>query len=280
MPSNSSLENQIHFLQKNNLQKYIDLENSFYCGDAAGRKENKNLKIKKDFSSSDYKFATNLNLKFLTPENLFLKDYSRKLEKISKIVEFDPRKKIENDDNSEIQLVKSKFILLAGIQGSGKTTLALYLKNRYENEKNETCLILNQDQLKTKAKIIFEIKRQATNYDHIIIDRTHGKINDRKEIIEAATAAAVATGSNSNSTLISCYFLSISKEMTDHNLFYRKIIEPNSEAGEISSITVATTRKYFTDPEKSEGFEKVIRLKDDECIFQRPKSAYYNYFLV
>lgn len=38
----------------------VDMDESFFCGDAAGRK--------KDFSSGDFHFALNSGLKFLTPE--------------------------------------------------------------------------------------------------------------------------------------------------------------------------------------------------------------------
>ena len=41
----------------------VDLKDSFYCGDAAGRKDGKH----KDFSDSDYKFALNVGLPFKTP---------------------------------------------------------------------------------------------------------------------------------------------------------------------------------------------------------------------
>jgi DNA 3'-phosphatase len=49
----------------------IDLNNSFYVGDAAGRK--KKLNGKSDHSSADILFAANVNLPFLTPE-LFERD--------------------------------------------------------------------------------------------------------------------------------------------------------------------------------------------------------------
>merc|ERR1712029_273257 len=57
------------------LQKYkndgleIDMKNSFYCGDAAGRIR---IKGKKDFSCSDRLFAKNVGVKFYVPEELFL----------------------------------------------------------------------------------------------------------------------------------------------------------------------------------------------------------------
>ncbi|KAI5954098.1 pnk1 [Candida margitis] len=43
--------------------KVIDYENSFYVGDAAGRKQ--------DFSDSDFKFAENAKISFKTPEEFF-----------------------------------------------------------------------------------------------------------------------------------------------------------------------------------------------------------------
>jgi len=45
----------------------INWTDSFYCGDAAGRKE-----PTKDFSADDMLFSVNMGLKFYTPEMLFL----------------------------------------------------------------------------------------------------------------------------------------------------------------------------------------------------------------
>ena len=49
----------------------LDLQNSFYCGDAAGRQIGTLAGRKKDFSCGDRKFAYNLNLKFYTPEEFY-----------------------------------------------------------------------------------------------------------------------------------------------------------------------------------------------------------------
>lgn len=57
-------------MEKSNDGIIIDKKMSFYCGDAAGRKNGK----QKDFSDSDLKFGLNVGIEFLTPENLFLGD--------------------------------------------------------------------------------------------------------------------------------------------------------------------------------------------------------------
>ena len=48
----------------------IDMKQSFYCGDAAGRPARNG--VKKDFSDADLKFGAKIGLKFHTPESFFL----------------------------------------------------------------------------------------------------------------------------------------------------------------------------------------------------------------
>ena len=50
-------------LEKNNDNIKIDKKLSFYCGDAAGRKNGRH----KDFSDSDLKFGLNVGIEFFTP---------------------------------------------------------------------------------------------------------------------------------------------------------------------------------------------------------------------
>ena len=62
----------VNYLFQKNGGIPIDMKESFFCGDAAGREANWAPKKKKDFSSSDRLLAINLGLKFFTPEEHFL----------------------------------------------------------------------------------------------------------------------------------------------------------------------------------------------------------------
>ena len=53
-----------------NEETKVDMDNSFYCGDAAGWAATKTWK--KDFSNTDKLFALACGLKFMTPEEYFL----------------------------------------------------------------------------------------------------------------------------------------------------------------------------------------------------------------
>ena len=58
--------------ERHSLKKDIDMTRSFYVGDAAGRLAGWQFGKKKDWSDSDRKFALNLDIRFLTPEEHFI----------------------------------------------------------------------------------------------------------------------------------------------------------------------------------------------------------------
>lgn len=88
----------------------MDLNESFYVGDAAGREQNWMPKKKKDFSSADRLFALNVGLKFHTPEAHFLKQHEGKY----KLPEFNPSKLDLNAPISDSNIISdSKEVCLA-----------------------------------------------------------------------------------------------------------------------------------------------------------------------
>lgn len=100
----------------------VDMSQSYYVGDAAGRPENKALKKKKDHSSADRLMAINLNLKFFTPEEHFLKIPSQDWIK----PEFNPKDYLKrslqviDDPTAKMTSNDLELILMVGGPGSGK----------------------------------------------------------------------------------------------------------------------------------------------------------------
>lgn len=159
------------FLKK--IDKKIDIRNSFYVGDAAGRV--KTSKEKKDFSSSDRMFSHNISLQFYTPDEFFLGEKPRKfvMEKLSD--KLFPRVKEEPKSD----YLNYNIIFLMAPPASGKSTLAQELSTLGYK-------VINQDVLKTKAKCVKKMKELLQNNidEKIVLDNTNSRIEYRKSFTD------------------------------------------------------------------------------------------------
>ena len=92
----------------NNIDNLIDIKNSFYCGDAAGRPVgwNGDKKCKRDFSVSDRKFASNIGIKFYTPEPMFLNHNECKNFEWRAL---DPKKYLKDNPESNYDKIETWF---------------------------------------------------------------------------------------------------------------------------------------------------------------------------
>ncbi len=114
-----------------NLNRIRISKKSFFCGDAAGRispspfrKKLYPNSVKGDFSDSDYKFALNIGINFITPED-FLMENPPVMDVI--FTGFDPNKFMSNLKNNTIEYNfkprKKELIIIVALPGSGKTEL-------------------------------------------------------------------------------------------------------------------------------------------------------------
>lgn len=127
--------------------KDVDMENSFYVGDAGGRiAELKGgdgtFGATKDFSCSDRNFAHNVGIKFLTPEEYFLGLEPREFSRDFDLAHF-PFPEATNEEPPFEKKGKQELVVFCGPPGAGKSTFYhKYLKPLdYER--------INQDTLKT-----------------------------------------------------------------------------------------------------------------------------------
>lgn len=127
----------------------IDLNESFFCGDAAGRPEKKApIKRKKDHSCVDRLFALNVGIKFYTPEEHFQHKPSEEWIR----PEFDPKnlKKLPLTIPADAALASSfqELILMVGSPGSGKS---LFARKYFEKH---GYVYINRDTLGTWQKCV------------------------------------------------------------------------------------------------------------------------------
>lgn len=126
----------------------VDVKNSFYVGDAAGRVQ--------DFSDSDLKFSQQIGVNFLTPESLFQ----------CPIISL-------SDDQT--------MFILVGMPGSGKSTYCeTYLVPA------GWCHV-EQDKLKTVKKMLQTVEQCLKNGRSVVIDATNPTIEHRGRYLELAS---------------------------------------------------------------------------------------------
>lgn len=127
------------------IKKMFDPDEAFYVGDAAGRRT--------DFDNSDKKWAEKVEIPFYLPEKIF----KVKVPKIRK---------------------KKMLAIMVGVPGSGKSTFV------------EDYLVpagyvhLSGDILKTRPKIITQLKKNVKEGNSVVIDATNPTEKGRQEYID------------------------------------------------------------------------------------------------
>jgi bifunctional polynucleotide phosphatase/kinase len=209
-----------------NFQK--DLKERFiYIGDAAGRKG--------DFSGSDRKFAENVGIPFFTPEEYFLNN-----KPIKPLAEdFSPYTfQREQGEFKEVELTES-VIVLVGFPGSGKSSYAKKLDG-YE--------VINQDTLKTKAKVLKKVESCMVRKTKCVIDSTNVSKENRKEYIDLAVKHNVS---------ISVIEFTKNLDICKHNNMFRFLY---TDSKLVPALVYNIMSKKYISPTKEEGFENVFKL--------------------
>jgi bifunctional polynucleotide phosphatase/kinase len=130
----------------------VDLEKSFYVGDAAGRKG--------DWSDKDKVFAERAGLRFYTPEEMF------------------PLEKGDRDEEG-LGVEEKEVVVMVGYPGAGKSTVA---RERFPSERYK---IISGDTFKTTPRMIKEAEKYVGEYS-IIFDASFGKQENRALVIAFA----------------------------------------------------------------------------------------------
>jgi bifunctional polynucleotide phosphatase/kinase len=213
-------------------QKYtFNIHSSFFCGDAAGRKN--------DFSDCDLKFAMNCGLHFILPEKIF------KIELYDKNINFSyvklPTKYIKT---LYFKSKEKEMLIFVGFPASGKSSIS-----RQIQRKNPSYKIINRDTLKTIKKCEKVTEEEIKKGYSIIIDNTNPHIESRNIFIKIAKKYNYS---------IRCIEIDCSKELALHNNSYRNY---KYNINKIPEIAYNVFIKRYQKPTLDEGFDEIIKLE-------------------
>lgn len=205
--------------------KYINnyTPNTFYCGDACGRNN--------DHSDTDFKFALNLKIEFMSPEFLFLSidDKLQYTTKYPNIFNESINKYFFNCCDYQ------ELIIMVGPPGSGKTYYSKNYINNYE--------YINRDTEKTITRCLKLCEKYIVLKKNVVIDNTNPSKKSRKPFID------IAKKYNIN---IRCINFITSFDLCIHNNIYRNL---TTDVNVVPKIVYNIYNKNFENPHKDEGFD-------------------------
>ncbi|CAH0715595.1 unnamed protein product, partial [Brenthis ino] len=250
-------------VEKKNDNIPIDMHNSFFCGDAAGRVANWAPGRKKDHSMADILFADNLGLTFYTPEQFFL-GHSISNVPMSK-PEFIP-KDIKSEPFNEALIISEKELLvLVGFPGSGKSFIAKQIEKKTGNKYVTVC----RDVIGTWQKCAAEATKLLQQGKSVIVDSTNPDKESRARWTSLAKNMKVQCR---------CVRMMTTKAHALHNNKFREIMK--TKHLQVNDIIFNTYKNKFVEPSVNEGFKEVIEVKFSPCFENKEAENIYKLYLL
>jgi len=226
-----------------NKDDVIDVENSFYCGDAAGRRVGWAHKRKKDFSCSDRLFAANLGIKFYTPEEYFM---GHKATNLFDLPGFDPQQGGSDallDPETESMVADTQeMVMMVGIQGSGKSHMSQLLEDK-------GYIVASNDRSGGKDKTLKICRDAFADGKSVVVDNTHRDKESRKDYLSLA---------KQNGIVVRCFRMTTTHDHARHNNIYRELTDPQHVR--INEMLFNSYRSKFEEPDTKEGFNRIVKV--------------------
>ncbi|XP_057664502.1 uncharacterized protein F21D5.5 [Diorhabda carinulata] len=227
-------------VQEKNDKIDVDLKESFYVGDAAGREKNWSPKKPKDHSNADRLFALNIGLKFYTPEEYFMKTKPAPF----RMPDFDPRS-IQSDTATvfDLNFDSPNVILLVGGPGSGKSHFCktFLIPKGYVH--------INRDTLGSWQKCVKLLEESLKDKKNCAVDNTNVDRESRKRYLEVAEKFKVHCF---------CVVMGTSYQHCKHNLKFRELTDEIHEP--VNEMVLNTLKKNFEVPALEEGFKRIVEV--------------------
>ncbi|KAG5735527.1 Bifunctional polynucleotide phosphatase/kinase [Termitomyces sp. T112] len=230
----------------------IDRVQSLFVGDAAGRQYIGN---KHDFSSTDRKWALNIDIPFFTPEEYFLNlpphtNYTLPGFRVSSLPSDLPPILPTSTPLLPVPPAK-ELVLFVGYPCLGKSTF-------YRRHFEPTGYVhINQDIFKTRDRCVKETKKVLQEGKSCVIDNTNRNDATRKLYLDVAKELDVPAR---------CFYFTGSMELAWHNNLYRTYNLPPSLASAepkrelVPYVGFTGFRSNFEEPRLEEGFTEIKKV--------------------
>lgn len=234
-----------YLLAKCNGSVSVNMTDSFYVGDAAGRPKDWAPGKKKDFSCADRMFAHNINLTFHTPEEFFLSHKKAKFEWGS----VDPEEILKKSSSTTLPSLfhtnELEMVVMTGPPASGKSTFSkkYFLPYGYVH--------INRDTLKTQDKCLKEAETALKAGKSVVVDNTNPTKKSRADFISLAKKYKAKQ--------LRCFLMKTPIELC-HHLNYVRQNQTEGKVRRIPDVGYHTYNKHFEEPEKSEGFSEILTI--------------------
>lgn len=221
---------------------------SFYCGDAAGRIRPGPFKKKLypsstsgDFSDVDRKFALNLRIDFLTPEEFLMKNPPKMEYQLRGL---NPREYLKNFQPLHYRFRPRgrEMVIMVGPPGSGKTEFVrkYILPAGYVH--------INQDICKTKNKCLSLTEDALKNKQSVVIDGTNPDVPSRMAYTSLAKEYRYHH--------IRCIVIKVDIELAKHLNNVRHVYSQGL-IPKIKDVVYHLFCKSFVKPMETEYFDKI-----------------------
>lgn len=235
----------------------VEVASSFYCGDAAGRTIMTMAGRKKDFSCSDRKFAYNVGIRFLTPEQIYTHRHESPRPWLRPSGAFAEAFGWDGLGPSELAAVATSYpkgavyhkpagslelVLFVGFPGCGKSTFAkrFFLPFGYT--------IVNRDTLKTPAKCLQTAEASLSSKKSVVIDNTNPSAEARAPYIAMAKKYGAAVRS---------FHFGHDAKLANHMNCMRARLGISAR---VSSIAYNMFKSQFEAPKGSEGIDEAVEI--------------------
>jgi bifunctional polynucleotide phosphatase/kinase len=225
----------------------VDMQSSFYIGDAAGR-ERTDKRQKADWASSDRDLATNIGIRFQTPEEFFrgedVEPYQPAFDPSSYLSEAAIAKagvKFEKKHKQEI-------VMFCGSPGAGKSTFFWRVLEPLGY------LRVNQDTLKTRDRCLKAARGYLQEGSSVAVDNTNANVEARNYWISLGREFNVP---------VRCVYFTTPLRLAEHNDSVRalNVALMNPEKRELlPGIAFKSYQGRFQEPKLSEGFDDLTKV--------------------